>query len=130
MSSQTLFVTAKEILCELLEPNDFNSSTWMAMGASLLLLGQYYLPSRLSSSLPLVYLLYRIVKMIVDTFGLHTFSYTSLVRGRWTATLGEPDASAEFNRGSDGIVMFVLGARINQSVITLTKIYFDLSLLM
>ena len=121
MSTQSLLVTAKEILCELLEPNDFKTSTWMAMGACLLLLSQYYLPSGLSNALPLVYLLYRIARMIIDTFGLHTFSYTSLVRGRWTATLGEPDASADLNGGSDGIVMFVLGARINQSVSTSTK---------
>ena len=109
-----IFSTAKEICNELFEPNDFKLTTWLAMGASLLLVAQSLLPGRLSNGLPLAYLGYRLVKMVVDTLRLHTGSYTSLLHGRWTATLPEPESPAEVNSGSDGIVIFLLGARINQ----------------
>ncbi|KAL8756521.1 MAG: hypothetical protein Q9199_002885 [Rusavskia elegans] len=35
------------------------------------------------------------------------------MRGRWTAKLPEPENPVDVNSGSDGIVSFVLGARIN-----------------
>lgn len=108
--------TIQATLNELLEPNDFKISTWMAMGAGLLLLCQSYLSPGLSSLLPLSYLTYRFLKMVFDTFRLHTNSYTNMMRGRWTATLPEPEVTVDVNSGSDGIVMFILGARINQSV--------------
>lgn len=54
--------------------------------------------------------------MILDTLRLRTGSYTTPMRGRWTATLPEPEIASGVNDGSDGLVMFVLGARINQSV--------------
>ena len=54
--------------------------------------------------------------MVVDTLRLYTGSYTTLMRGRWTATLPEPEVPLEVNTSSDGLVLFVLGARINQSV--------------
>lgn len=111
-----MFSTIKATLNELLEPNDFKISTWMAMGAGLLLLCQLYLPSSFSSLLPLSYLTYRFLKMVFETFRLHNSSYTTMMRGRWTATLSEPEDSVNVNSGSDGIVIFVLGARINQSV--------------
>ncbi|KAL8747866.1 MAG: hypothetical protein Q9190_000314 [Brigantiaea leucoxantha] len=116
MPSHSLFRTICDVLNELLEPNDFKVSTWMAMGAVLLLLSQTYLPSSLGTYPPILYLGYRIAKMVIDTLRLHTGSYTTLVRGRWTATLAEPEVSPHFNSGSDGLVMFVLGARINQFV--------------
>ncbi|KAL8728035.1 MAG: hypothetical protein Q9181_005485 [Wetmoreana brouardii] len=38
------------------------------------------------------------------------------MRGRWRATLPEPEKPLDHSRGSDGLVMFVLGTRINQFV--------------
>jgi hypothetical protein len=54
--------------------------------------------------------------MILDTLRLRTGSYTTPMRGRWTATLPEPDIAPGVNDGPDGPVMFVLGARTNQSM--------------
>lgn len=58
------------------------------------------------------------MKMGIDTLRLHTGSYTSIMRGRWTATLPEPEESStgvESDGSDEGLVMFVLGAQINQS---------------
>jgi hypothetical protein len=43
MATESLYSTLKGTLNELLEPNDFKISTWMAMGAALLVTGQLYL---------------------------------------------------------------------------------------
>lgn len=84
------------------------------MGALLLLLSQSCLPDYLSRLLPLLYIAYRIAKMVRDTLRLHIDSYTTLQPGRWTAVLPESKHSPKVNSGSDGVVMMVLGARINQ----------------
>ena len=82
-----------------------------------MLLAQCYLPASLGSSLPVLYLGFRLVKMIMDSFRLHTGTcFTNMMRGRWTATLSDPNDGLDANNGSDGIVLFVLGARLNQSV--------------
>ncbi|KAL9132083.1 MAG: hypothetical protein Q9217_000119 [Psora testacea] len=96
--------TMGDVFNELTEPNDFKISTWMAMGAALLLLSQAYLPIGLGSWIPLLYLGYRMLKMVVDTLRLHTGSFTNMKVGRWTARL--PDSETP-------LVMFILGARIN-----------------
>jgi len=116
MATKSISSTLKDTLNELLEPNDFKISTWMAMGAALLVIGQSYLHFGWIKMLPFSYLFYRTAKMILDTLRLHTGSYTTLMRGRWTATLPEPGIAPNANSGADGLVMFVLGARINQSV--------------
>ena len=118
------FLVTREILGELLEPNDFNISTWMAMGACVMLLGQRFLPHVLGSWLPFAYLFYRFLKMIVDTARLHTGSYTSLVTGRWTATLSAPNESGDIDNSRQGVVLFILGARINQYVAALSLLRF------
>ena len=120
MSPQSFLVTTQQVLGELLEPNDFNISTWMAMGACVMFLGQRFLPHVLGSWVPFAYLGYRFVKMIVDTARLHTGSYTSLITGRWTATLSAPDESGVMDNSRQGVVLFILGARINQYVTALT----------
>ena len=116
MSPQSFASNLLEVVNELLEPNDFKISTWMAMGATLMLLAQWYLPASLGSSLPILYLIFRLVKMVVDIFRLHTGCFTNMMHGRWTATLSELSATVEANTGSEGVVMFVLGARLNQFV--------------
>ena len=114
MSLKSFLVATQQILGELLEPNDFNISTWMAMGACVMLLGQRFLPHVLGSWFPFVYLGYRFVKMIVDTARLHTGSYTSLITGRWTATLNAPHESGKIVYSQEGVVLLILGARIIQ----------------
>lgn len=119
MSIKSFLVTTQETLGEILEPNDFNISTWMAAGACVMLLGQRFLPYALGSWLPVVYLIYRFVKMLLDTARLHTGSYTSLITGRWTATLSAPNEYGDVDNSRQGVVLFILGARINQYVTTL-----------
>jgi len=116
MAIDSIYSTLKNTLNELLEPNDFKISTWMAMGAALLVIGQSYFHFGWIEMLPFSYLMYRIAKMILDTLRLHNGSYTTLMHGRWTAKLPEPEIASSVNSGSDGLIMFVLGARINQSV--------------
>ena len=106
--------TIQDVFNELFEPNDFKISTWMAMGGVFVVTCQAYLPNSWGSWLPVLYLGYRMIKMFLDTLYLHTGSYTTLKRGRWFASLPEPKAPVKFNGGADGLVMFVLGARINQ----------------
>ncbi|KAL8769776.1 MAG: hypothetical protein Q9209_004392 [Squamulea sp. 1 TL-2023] len=116
MTFSSFISTTRHIINEIFEPQDFSLSTWMTFGAILLLLSQAYLPSNVSNALPLLYLAYRVIKMVFDSLRLHTGSYTTLKRGRWSAALPEPENPEEVNSGMDGVVMFVLGARINQSV--------------
>ncbi len=86
------------------------------MGVALLVIGQSYLHLSWIKELPFSYLIYRIAKMIYDTLRLDNASYTTLMRGRWAATPPESEIASSVNSGSDGLIMFVLGARINQSV--------------
>lgn len=88
----------------------------MAMGVALLVIGQSYLHLSWIKELPFSYLIYSIAKMVYDTLRLHNASYMTLMRGRWAATLPESEIASSVNSGSDGLIMFVLGARINQSV--------------
>lgn len=43
MATKSICSTLKDIFNELLEPNDFEISTWMAMGVAVLVIGQSYL---------------------------------------------------------------------------------------
>ncbi|KAL8952517.1 MAG: hypothetical protein Q9222_001585 [Ikaeria aurantiellina] len=111
-------LTGKETLAELFEPQDYSIGTWMTFGAGLLLFSQLYLPSYIATSIPVSFMIYRILKAVVDTLRLHTGSFTTFMRGRWTARLPQSDEAADGSRSSGGVVMFVLGARINQCVLT------------
>lgn len=86
------------------------------MGAALLVTGQSCFHLGWIEMLPFCYRLYRIAKMVYNTLHLYTKSYTTLMPGRWKATLPKPKVTSSVNGGSDGLVMFVIGGRINQSV--------------
>ncbi|KAI4254824.1 MAG: hypothetical protein LQ352_002878 [Teloschistes flavicans] len=119
MVINSLYSITKAMLKQLSEPNDFRTSTWMAFGATLLLLTQYYLPSRIINLLPILYLVGCMFKMGLDILHLHTRSYTTMKPGKWTAALPEQENPFGDQRASDegGVVAFMLGARINQFVI-------------
>lgn len=112
-SLQALYSNFKDDYGDLLEVPDFSIPTWLALGASLQLLSLRRLPSGLSYWLPLLYLLFRVARVSVDCQRIFTGTFTNVVSGRWTATLPEPEDSSTVTATSDGVVMFLLGARIN-----------------
>lgn len=116
VSLRALYLNFKKDFGDLLEVTDFSIATWLAFGASLQLLSQSWLPSGLSYWVPLLYLVYRIARVCIDCSRIFTGSFTNVMFGRWSATLPEPEDPSTVSATSDGVVMFLLGARINQCV--------------
>ena len=116
LSLRAFYANFKNDYGDVLEVTDFSVPTWLVFGAALQLLSQSCLPTRLSSCLPLLYLLYRIAKVSIDCNCIFSRTFTNLKFGRWSATLPEPKDPSAVTATSDGVVMFLLGARINQSV--------------
>ena len=116
VSLRAVYLNFKDDYGDLLEATDFSIATWLAFGASLQLLSQWCLPSGLSYWLPLLYLIFRIARVSVDCKRIFTGTFTDVILGRWSATLPEPEDPSTMTATSDGIVMFLLGARINQFV--------------
>lgn len=119
-SLRALYLNFKNDFGDLLEVTDFSIATWLAFGAGLQLLSQSWLPSGLSYWLPLLYLVYRIARLSIDCRCFFTGTFTNVMFGRWSATLPEPEDPSAVTATSDGVVMFLLGARINQFVPLLT----------
>lgn len=92
---------------DILEKSDFSIPTFLAFGAVLQLIGIAYLPSRLSTLPPLLWLGWRFSKSLFESRDVFHSSFTDVARGKYTTRLPE---------SSDGIVLFVLAARLNQSV--------------
>lgn len=99
------------IICAKLAKTHYLSiPTWLALGATLQLLLLACLPARVSSLLPVLYLAHCVFKTFLDTRNETSGSLRGIKRGKWTAELPEPEGNAE----SDGLVVFVLIARMNQ----------------
>ena len=113
---RALYLNFKDDYGELLEVTDFSITTWLAFGAALQLLSHSWLPSSLAYWLPLLYLAYRVVRVSIDCRRIFSATFTNVMFGRWSATLPEPEDPSTVTATSDGVVMFLLGARINQSV--------------
>lgn len=116
LSLHALYSNFKNDISDLLEVPDFSIATWLAFGAGLQLLSQSWLPSGLTYWLPLCYLLYRVVRVSIDCRRIYSGAFTDVMSGRWSATLPEPEDLSAVTATSDGVVMFLLGARINQFV--------------
>ena len=115
-SLRAFYLNFKNDLGDLLEVTDFSILTWLAFGASLQLLSQSLLPFGLNNWLPFLYLIYRIARVSIDCGRIFTGTFTTVKFGRWTATLPEPENPSAVTSTSDDVVMFLLGARINQFV--------------
>lgn len=120
MFLRALYSNFKDDFGDLLEVTDFSIVTWLAIGAGLQLLSQSWLPAGLSYWLPLSYLVYRIARACIDSCRIFTSTFTNIKFGRWSATLPEPADPSAVTATSDGVVMFLLGARINQFVLLFT----------
>lgn len=116
LSLRALYANFKNDYGDLLEVTDFSITTWLAFGATLQLLSQSWLPYRLSFWLPLLHLIYRIARVSVDCNRIFSGTFTNLKSGRWSAMLPEPEGPSAVTATSDGVVVFLLGARINQFV--------------
>ena len=113
MAFQTLKKEVKDFydqFYDILEKSDFSIPTFLAFGAVLQLLCLAYLPSCLSASLPLLWLGYRLARSIFASRDVFRTSFTDVKLGKYTTRLPS---------SSDGVVVFVLGARLNQFVLLL-----------
>ena len=113
---RSLYQNFKDDYSHLLEVTDFSIITWLAFGAILQLLSQSWFSPQLSYLIPLVYLVYRLAKVSIDCRRIFTGTFTNVMLGRWSATLPEPEDPSTVTATSDGVVVFLLGARINQCV--------------
>lgn len=118
MSIRDWYSQLEEILGDVLEHQDFSMQTWLALGAAFQLLALAWLPVKLSFWLPLAWLAYRMIRTTFDTLNVHESKiWSRVLQGRWMGQLSESEDISEPGDTSEGIVMFLLGARLNQSVI-------------
>jgi hypothetical protein len=98
------------------EVTAFSIPSWLAIGASVQLLSQSWLPAGMGYWLPLLYIVYRAARVCVDSSRIFKSTFTDVKFGGWTAKLPEPEDPSAVTDTSDGVVMFLLGTRINQLV--------------
>ncbi|KAF2643897.1 hypothetical protein P280DRAFT_514887 [Massarina eburnea CBS 473.64] len=94
-------------------PTTYRVSTWICLGAVLQLLSLLCLPIRVSILIPVSVILYRLVYAAVRARDVYTTSFTDVRKGRWRTQLPAPDESINAGSDSDGVVIFILGSRIN-----------------
>jgi len=85
------------------------------MSAIFQLLSLNCFPSSISTLIPVSYLIYRALKIAADLQCMYTGVYTNVRLGRWTTEFPDSQDSSGAVKAK-GIVIFVLGARINQYV--------------
>ncbi|KAL9027538.1 MAG: hypothetical protein Q9196_003956 [Gyalolechia fulgens] len=107
MSVRDWYSQIEDILGDVLEHQDFSMQTWLALGAAFQLFASAWLPSSLSFWLPLAWLAYRLIRTALDSWDVHhSFLWSRIMPGRWMGQLPEGETSG-------GVVMFLLGARLN-----------------
>jgi hypothetical protein len=95
---------------ELAEVHFLSIPTWLVVGAALQLIASACLPARLSSLPCIIYLAGLAIKIMLHSRHIFTFGSSNIKQGRWTAELPVSGGNSK----DDGMVMFVLGARMNQ----------------
>lgn len=119
MSIRDWYSQLEEILGDVLEHQDFSMQTWLALGAAFQLFALAWLPSRLSFWIPLAWLAYRLLRTALDSWNPRRSKlWAPIRRGRWMGQLPVPENPSEATETSDGVVMFLLGARLNQCATT------------
>ncbi|MCJ1401655.1 hypothetical protein MMC11_004872 [Xylographa trunciseda] len=100
--------------------DDLRLTTWLLLGASLQSLLVLCLPTPYAV-LPAVLLLsYRIIKVSCMTAGLiHDTTQDQVVKGRFTAQLCPGESFAAKQASEEEVVIFIIGARSNQSFLAL-----------
>ncbi|EPE36452.1 hypothetical protein GLAREA_05790 [Glarea lozoyensis ATCC 20868] len=110
---RALYLNFKDDFGDLLETTDFSVATWLALGAGLQLLSQTLMPMNLAFWLPLIYLLQLVIRVWIACRNIFTGSFKGIRFGRWSTQFSEPSEGSKKTATSDGVVMFLLGARIN-----------------
>lgn len=89
--------------------DDFQMTTWLAMGALIFAVMVHYLAFWVAIQFPILLLSIRIVKTMLISKGVISAPPSNTLPGRYTTQI--PESKGEKQKG---VVMFVLGARINQ----------------
>lgn len=89
--------------------DDFQMTTWLAMGAFIFAAMIHYLPFWVAIQLPILLLGVRTIKTVFIAKGLMSAPPSDTLSGRYTTRI--PDSNGETQKG---VLVFVLGARINQ----------------
>ncbi|KAI4157352.1 MAG: hypothetical protein LQ342_008346 [Letrouitia transgressa] len=114
MSIRDWYSQIEEILGDVLEHQDFSMQTWLALGAASQLFALAWLPSSFSFWLPLAWLAYRLMRTALDSWNVyHSRLWSRVMQGQWMGQLPEPEKLSEASETSEGVVMFLLGARLN-----------------
>lgn len=117
MSIRDWYSQIEEILGDVLEHQDFSMQTWLALGAASQLFALAWLPSSFSFWLPLAWLAYRLMRTALDSWNVyHSRLWSRVMQGQWMGQLPEPEKLSEASETSEGVVMFLLGARLNQYI--------------
>ena len=115
MSIRDWYSQVEEVLGDVLEHQDFSMATWLALGAAFQLLALKWLPANLGFWIPLLWLAYRSIKTALATWNVQNSKIWARVKeGRWMGRLPAPEKSSAATETSGGVVMFLLGARLNQ----------------
>lgn len=94
-------------------PNELSITSWLALGAAFQVLSSLLLPTKVSIALPLLVVFGRLLHNIKASKHVYRKSFTDVKRGRWAGRLGQVlDKEGELVE-QDGVVLFVLGARVN-----------------
>jgi hypothetical protein len=101
-----------------IEPQDCGILTWLSFGAILQLLLLAGLPLRAAVALSTMWVALRMLKAFKDSRGIFRTSFTVVKRHRWTAEMPALETSKSTN---DGLIIFVLGCRINQYGIAVSQ---------
>lgn len=114
MSIRDWYSQLEEVLGDVLEHQDFSMQTWLALGAASQLLAFAWLPSNISFWLPLTWLAYRLIRTAFDTLNVReSKTWSRIMRGRWMGQLPESENLSEASETSEGVVLFLLGGRLN-----------------
>ena len=117
MSVRDWYSQIEEILGDVLEHQDFSMQTWLALGTAFQLFALAWLPSSFSFWLPLAWLAYRLIRTALDSWNVyHSRLWSRIMKGRWMGQLPPPKKPSKASDISEGVVTFLLGARLNQYI--------------
>jgi hypothetical protein len=95
-------------------PNDFSVLTWLAIGGCTWQLMSICIPPYITSMLLALYLVLIASKTVISSRQIFTGSFVDVKRGRWTTKLSNLKKGSEEPKDLEGVVIFVLGTRLNQ----------------
>lgn len=92
---------------DIIELSDFSIPTFLALGGVVQLIALASCGPRIGAILPVAWLVFRLAKAVITSRGIGKTSFIVHKKGKFVSKL--PDET-------DGIVVFIIGARLNQYV--------------